>query len=172
VVSGIWELPIGKGRAFASHIPRGVDYVIGGWQLNAVISKQSGAPLNWGNVIFNGDIHNITLPADERSPDRWFNVNAGFNRVASQQLASNLRTFPLRFSGIRGDGQSLWNLSAIKYFPITETIRFELRGECFNSLNHPNLNDPNVTPTAAGFGQITAQDGFAREFQVAARIHF
>ncbi|MGH8100946.1 MAG: hypothetical protein ACREIW_06590, partial [Chthoniobacterales bacterium] len=143
VVSGIWELPIGKGRAFASHIPRPVDYVIGGWQLNAVISKQSGAPLNWGNVIFNGDIHNITLPADERSPDRWFNVNAGFNRVASQQLASNLRTFPLRFSGIRGDGQSLWNLSAIKYFPITETIRFELRGECFNSLNHPNLNDPN-----------------------------
>jgi hypothetical protein len=172
VISGIWELPVGRGRAFASNIPKALDYAIGGWQLNAVISRQSGSPLTWGNIIFNGNVNDIILPKDQRSVDRWFNTGAGFNRISSQQLGSNLRTFPLRFGSIRGDGQALWNLSAIKYFPITESVRFELRGECFNALNHPNLNDPNLSPTSASFGAITAQDGFAREFQVAARIRF
>jgi hypothetical protein len=172
VISGIWELPFGRGKAFASHVPKLVDYAIGGWQLGTVISRQSGDALTWGNIIFTGDGKDIVLPKDQRSVDRWFNPNAGFNRIASQQLASNLRTFPLRFGNIRGDGQALWNFSAIKYFPITETVRFELRADCFNALNHPNLNDPNVTATSSTFGAVTAQDGFAREFQVAARIRF
>jgi hypothetical protein len=33
------------------------------------------------------------------------------------------------------------------------------------------LNNPNVMPTSSTFGAVTAQDGFAREFQ-AARIRF
>jgi hypothetical protein len=140
--------------------------------LNAVITRQAGAALNWGNIIFNGDIHNIMLPKDQRSVDRWLNTDAGFVKASAQQLASNIRTFPLRFSGIRGDGQALWNLSAIKSFPITEQVRFQLRAECYNALNHPNLNNPSLSVTSATFGAITSQNGFAREFQFAARISF
>ena len=33
-----------------------------------------GAPLGFGNVIFNGDIKDIALPRSERSVDRWFNT--------------------------------------------------------------------------------------------------
>ncbi len=172
VLSGIWELPFGRGRALASHVPKALDYAIGGWQLDGVVSRQSGAALTWGNIIFNGDINDIPLPKGERSVDHWFNVDAGFNRSSSQQLASNLRTFPLRFNGIRGDGQALWNFSAIKGFPVNDRLRFLLRLDCFNCMNHPNLNDPVVTPTSATFGSITGQDGFAREFQVSGRIQF
>ena len=172
VVSGIWELPVGRGRSFASHAPGWVDAAIGGWQLNAVVSHQSGAPLNWGNIIFNGDIKDITLPGDQRAVDHWFNTDAGFVRSSSAQLASNIRTFPLRFSGIRGDGQSLWNLSAVKYFPLTERIRLQFRAECYNALNHPNLNDPNVSVTSGAFGTVSGQDGSPRQFQLAAKINF
>ena len=61
---------------------------------------------------FNGEVvGNIPLPKGQRSPDQWFNVNSGFNKVSAQQLANNLQTFPLRFSGVRADGQSTFNAS-------------------------------------------------------------
>ncbi len=103
--SGIWELPLGKRRRFGSSWPGVMDAALGGWQLGLVVSRQSGAPLGFGNAIFTGNIKGIPLPKDDVDVDRWFNTNAGFNRNSKEQLGSNLRSFPLRFSGIRGDDQ-------------------------------------------------------------------
>ena len=172
VVSGIWELPIGHTRAFGSNMPKALDYVVGGWQLGAVITRQSGAPLNFGDIIFNGDIKNIVLPKDQRSTTMWFNTNAGFVKAAGDQLASDIRTFPLRFSGIRGDGQAQWNFSGVKHFKVRERVDFQLRADCYNSLNHPNLADPNTTVTSTAFGTVTAQSGTPRSFQASARLSF
>jgi hypothetical protein len=172
VISGIWELPIGRNRALASNIPKWVDYGIGGWQLNAIITRQSGAPLTWGNIIFNGNYKDIPLPKDQRSVNQWFNVNAGFVRASSAQLASNIRTFPLQISNVRGDGQAMWNFSAIKYFPFNDRVRMQLRAECYNALNHPNLSNPNVSVTSGAFGSISSQNGNPRQFQLAAKVTF
>lgn len=172
VVSGVWELPIGRGRRIGATMPKVADFIFGGWQLNGMVTHQSGAPLGWGNIIFQGDIHNINLSGDQRSVDKWFNVNAGFVRDSAQQLASNIRTFPLRLAGVRGDGQNMTNLSAIKTFPITERIRFQFRAEAYNALNHPNFTDPNLTVTSGAFGTITSQNGGPRSFQIAAKIRF
>jgi hypothetical protein len=172
VVSGVWELPIGRGRRIGSTMPKAADVILGGWQLNGMVTHQSGAPLGWGNIIFQGDIHNINLAGDQRSVDKWFNVNAGFVRDSAQQLSSNIRTFPLRFAGVRGDGQNMTNLSATKTFPITERIRFQFRVEAYNALNHPNFTDPNTTVTSGAFGTITSQNGGPRSFQLAGKIRF
>jgi hypothetical protein len=67
--------------------------------------------------------------------DRWFNIDAGFNRNSQQQLASNIRTFPLRFSGVRGDGQASWDLSLLKNFNITERFVAQFRAEVYNASN-------------------------------------
>jgi len=149
-----------------------VDYVVGGWQFGAVITRQSGAPLNFGDITFNGDIKNIVLPKDQRSTTMWFNTNAGFVKAAGDQLASDIRTFPLRFSGIRGDGQAQWNFSGVKHFKIRERIDFQFRADCYNSLNHPNLADPNTPVTSTAFGTVTAQSGNPRSFQASARLSF
>ncbi len=45
VVSGVWELPIGRNRAFGGGMNRWADGVIGGWQLNGIGSFSSGQPL-------------------------------------------------------------------------------------------------------------------------------
>lgn len=37
----------------------------------------------------------------QRAVDRWFNVDAGFERDPSKALSANVRTFPIRFSGVR-----------------------------------------------------------------------
>ncbi|MCI0337413.1 MAG: TonB-dependent receptor [Acidobacteria bacterium] len=41
---GVWELPFGKGRKYLSGVNRGVDLVVGGWQLNTIFTWQSGLP--------------------------------------------------------------------------------------------------------------------------------
>jgi hypothetical protein len=169
--SGIWELPFGKGRRFGSAWHPVAEFTLGGWQLGGVWQHQSGAPLGFGNRIFNGDLNNIVLPKGERSVNQWFNVNAGFNRIAGQQLASNLRTLPIRFSGVRGPNQDRWDFSLIKNFKIKERFTTQFRAETFNAWNHPNLFGPNTDPTSGNFGVITAQDA-TRSWQGALRVTF
>lgn len=173
VVSGIWEVPVGRGRHLGGSLPKAVDFVAGGWQLNGIMQRQSGAPLAFGDVwtLFTGDTKSINLPKSERSVDRWFNTAAGFNRNNAQALASNYRVSALRFSGIRGDGQSRWDLSAIKNFKVTERWKVQFRAECLNAMNHPNLFAPNTTPSSTAFGTITGQD-VPRSWQMALRITF
>jgi hypothetical protein len=43
-----------------------------------------------------------------------------------------------------------WDAGIIKNFPITETVRFQIRAEAFNVLNRPNFFIGNVSFTPAG----------------------
>ncbi len=171
-VSAIYELPFGKGRMLASNVPKALDLIIGHWQLNTIVTYQSGEALGFGDTIFLGDIKNIALPSDQRSVSRWFNTSAGFVTDSKQQRANDIRTFPKLLAGVRGDGQSVWNVSLTKQFPITERARVEFRAECYDALNHPNFSNPNTTVTSPAFGTITSQAGLAREFQGALRLTF
>lgn len=159
VVSGIWELPFGKAKRFGRSWSKPLDTVAGGWQLNGIVQRQSGPPLGFGDVwtLFTGNPNEVLLSKDRRSVDQWFNPS-GFNRNSSQALASNIRVSPLRFSGIRGDGQARWDFSLIKNLAISERIKMQYRAECLNALNHPNLFTPNTNPTSTAFGTITSQD--------------
>lgn len=169
--SGIWEIPVGRGRTWGANLNSVGNFVLGGWQFNAVYMRQSGAPLGFGNAIFNGDLGNVVLPKGERSVDGWFNLNAGFNRNAAQQLGSNWRQFPIRFNGIRGPNQDRWDMSMLKNFRINERWRAQFRAESFNAMNHPNLANPNTGVTNAAFGTITGQDS-PRSWQMALKIEF
>ncbi|MEX2260775.1 MAG: carboxypeptidase-like regulatory domain-containing protein [Bryobacteraceae bacterium] len=170
--SFIYELPFGRGRWIGSNLPAAVNFIAGGWQLNGVIIYQSGQALGFGNALFSGNIQDIALPSGERNADRWFNTEAGFNRNNAQQLASNLRTLPPRFSGIRGDSQHRWDLSALKNFRIRESARLQFRAEAFNALNHTILNNPQTSPTNSAFGRITGTAASARTFQLALKLEF
>lgn len=170
--SGIIEFPFGKGRRFVNDLPRWADTIVGGWQVAFIMQRQSGAPIGFGNIIFTGDIQNIVLPKDQRDVDRWFNTDAGFNRNAAQQLASNVRTFPLRFSGLRTDDQQRWDLSLSKKFFITERVNASFRAEAFNLFNHVNFAGPNTNPTDTLFGRITATQANPRSWQFAFKLTF
>ena len=79
-VTWIYELPFGKGKPWGSSANAVVSRLIGGWQIQGIYTAQSGAALGFGNAIFIGDLKNIPLPKDQRNADRWFNINAGFER--------------------------------------------------------------------------------------------
>ncbi|HWQ53976.1 MAG TPA: carboxypeptidase regulatory-like domain-containing protein [Bryobacteraceae bacterium] len=173
VMSAIWDLPFGRGRHFGTKLPKPVEFIAGGWQLGMVGQRQSGPPLAFGDIwtLFTGDPDNIAIPRGQRTLERYFNIDAGFNRNSAQQLASNVRVSPLRFSGLRADGQARWDFSAIKNFSITERFKTQFRAECINAWNHPNLSAPNTTVTSSAFGSVSSAD-VPRKWQMALKIAF
>lgn len=173
-VNGIYELPFGKGRMLLSNTNGVVSRIIGGWQLAGIYAFQSGAPIGFGNIIFTGDVANIRLPGDQQRVERWFNTDAGFNKVAAQQLASNVRTFPLRFGSVRADAINNYDLSIIKNTEIFEGKSLQFRAEFLNAFNHPFFPAPNANPTVVQFGTVQAstQDNYARRIQLTVKFLF
>jgi hypothetical protein len=174
-VSGILELPFGRGRRFGTNAHPAVEILAGGWQLQGIYTYQTGFPVGWGNVLFTGNLDDIALPGSERSVARWFNTDAGFNKVTAQQLASNVRTFPLRLDSVRVDDVNNVDISVIKNVTIAGEKKLQFRFESINALNHPLLaTGLNSTPNAAAFGQIvtSAQTNYARRTQVLMKFLF
>ena len=171
-LSGVYELPFGHGRRFGATMAKPLNAVLGGWQLNGTAVRQFGQPLGFGNALFNGNVAGIALPKGQRNAVRWFNTEAGFDRNTKNQLDSNIRTFPLRFGGVRADGQSTWNFSLAKTFTIYERLKAQLRAETYNAMNHPSFANPNLSPTNSAFGAVTQTNSEPRNWQFALRINF
>ena len=114
-----------------------VDLIAGGWQFQGIYTFQSGFPVgNFGNLLFTGNYDDIALPSDEQTIARWFNTDAGFNKVTAQQLGSNVRTFPMRFDNVRTDVNNI-DLSVLKNATLGGGRILQFRFESLNALNHP-----------------------------------
>ncbi len=173
VGSAVYDLPLGRGKTFGSGAGAVLDHFIGGWQASAVYNAQSGSPLDWGNIIYPGRFSDLRLPGGKQSLERWFNTD-GFNKNAREQLANNIRTFPLRISGVRAAGINMWDLGLTKNITIRENVRLEIRGEAENAMNTPAFSPPNTTPTSSLFGQVTNTQfsGEQRRVFVGAKLVF
>ncbi|MBI3681763.1 MAG: TonB-dependent receptor [Acidobacteria bacterium] len=171
VVTGLWELPLGQGKRFLNR--SGVlNKVFGGWQTQAIYQYQSGPALGFGNAIFNGDLHNVPLSGDQRTIDRWFNIDAGFERATARQLGANVRRLPSRFSGIRGGAMDNWDISFFKNTAVSERMRLQFRCEFINAFNHTQFNPPNTTTTSSAFGAVTGESQWSRTIQFGLKLLF
>jgi len=95
-LSAIYELPFGTGHTFLSSSNGAVSRIVGGWQIQGIYAYQTGAPLSWGNYIYNGNFHDIAIPSDQQSLGKWFN-NTGF--VALRTATGSVVT---------SNGQPVW----------------------------------------------------------------
>lgn len=194
VVSGIWELPLGKGRKWGGGWNSYVDGMLGGWQLNAIYQWQSGRALDLGdrNVVFFGDPSNLRAEITSANADptrKVFDVSGFYFHDATVQtngvedpakqrtdtrisLANNIRYFPSRLSGLRGQNLNLWDISLLKKVRIVEGLDLELRGEFLNAFNHVQFSDPQTNPTNAAFGRVTDQANLPRNVQIGLKLIF
>jgi hypothetical protein len=155
-------------------VPTAVDVLIGGWQIAGVYQWQSGAPIGFGNILFTGNIDDIDLPRSERTRLRWFNTDAGFNKITAQQLGSNVRTFPLRLSNVRNQEVNNVDLSLIKNTRVGGGRTLQFRAEALNAFNHVLLPGPSTGPTVTEFGQISGsnQRNYPRRVQAMVKFIF
>ncbi len=173
-VSGIWELPFGRGRRLLAGVHPAASKIVSGWQLSGIYTYQSGAPLGWGNIIFNGNLRDIRLAGGEQTVARWFNTAAGFERNSALQLDRNVRTFQPRFGFLRGDKWNNYDLAVIKNTRIAEGKDAQFKAEFLNAFNHPLFPGPNTTPTAVAFGTTSAstQANYPRRIQLNLKFLF
>jgi len=191
VMSGIWELPFGRGRKWGSDWHSVINGILGGWQIQGIFQIQSGRPLdlNDRNIFFAGDLNKLKTIINGSTVDGTFSADGFYFTDAAVQtngvvdpakqradtrirLASNIRYFPTRIPGFRRQGLNLWDLSMIKNFSISESVKFQLRGEFLNAFNHPQFNDPNTDPTSSNFTKITSQNNLPRNVQIGLKLIF
>lgn len=180
VISGLYELPVGRGRALLGNAHPVVGAFLGGWQINGIGTFQVGTPLavrgsnNFTGIPYPDVLRDPTLPSDQRTPERWFDTDA-FANPAPFTIGNAPRTLPKT----RGPGLRDVSFSLFKTFEFLERFRLEARGELFNALNTVNYNSPNVSfsPNLQGqnvnanFGRITSALD-ARRMQLGLRLVF
>lgn len=212
--TGLYQLPFGKGKKFLGNAGRGLDALVGGWQIAFIGTWDHGFWM--GNSATEYQFRNPSLSPNKRltmnvfgqnqmlwfagdfDPTQASAVNASaldtlvpvsrgsraihplgpsFNNQIPQVLANgsvvltpitdnlswNTRNFML--------GPPAWNqdISAFKYFSITERVHLRMSGDFFNVFNHPTLNNPNPT---TGLINLSSQANSPRIIQVGARLEF
>lgn len=198
VMSGIWELPFGKGRKFGNDWNKVVNAVIGGWQVQGIGQLQSGQPIDIGgtsnnaynNIYVNSDISKLKTDIRSSNVDGLtFDISRFyFNDAAVQtngvvdpakqradtriQLANSIRVLPSRLAMFRRQRLNLWDLSVSKNFAFTESIKLQLRGEFLNAFNKVIFGAPNLTPNNTNFGKVTGQDNLPRDVQIGLKLIF
>ncbi|MDT7779162.1 MAG: hypothetical protein QOC99_1674 [Acidobacteriota bacterium] len=176
-----YELPVGKGRAFASGMPKALNYIIGGWQTAGTVVWASGRPftvysgLNTvSNVVQStADCSSCTRESGqlvlESGRNFWFDANtrALFSAPAPGSIGSTGRNFFLAPHYFQ------WDASLSKKFPITERVNFDLRFDARNVLNNPSFDNPTAVITSTIFGRINdSVTNNARRIQVSGKISF
>ena len=175
VFSGVYELPLGHGKRFANHLSKPLEMIVGGWQMNTILTVQSGLPFTLTtpgspsnarpDLIGKLDIHPGTT-------QRYFDTNA----VAAAPTNSSgvlLRQGTLGRNSLIGPGTRTVDLSMAKTTPIKERLKLEFRAEAFNLFNHPVYSNPNTDISAGNFGQITGtQMSSERQLQGVIRLVF
>jgi hypothetical protein len=184
VASVVYDLPFGKGRKYASSLNPVVDAVLGGWELNSIVTAHTGTPLN---VYYNPATANQVsgLSNDYRGqPFLRPNVSGSPTSQSSSQMINNYfagYTFAipaantpfgnLGRNAFRAPGLAQWDLSANKTFQIRELVKLQFRSEFFNVTNHTNFGLPGTVSNATSFGQIRTTYP-ARQIQFALKLMF
>ncbi|MEN6603784.1 MAG: TonB-dependent receptor, partial [Bryobacteraceae bacterium] len=115
-LAGTYELPFGKGRQYLSNANRILDAIVGGWATSHILMWNSGPLLTFGAMNVSGD-PTISNP----TKDKYFDTSK-FSVLAPYTP----RTNPWYYDGLRGFGFWQWDATAVKYFKITERVKFEL----------------------------------------------
>jgi hypothetical protein len=153
--ANVYDLPFGRHRRFGSDMPAGLDAVVGGWQLNNVVTIQSGPTYSvfadGARVDLIGDPFS-SIPAGRE-------LNPAAFRVATTPIFSTDPGGP-KFGNLgrnvfRGQRQEFWDASLFKNVParfISEDFNVQLRVQAYNVLNHINHFRPNRDLKSSDFG--------------------
>ncbi len=175
VVSYIYELPIGKGKAVGGNMGAVSDAILGGWQVTGITTFKDGFPLSIGTTDNNacgsfgcGQRPNVTANPNISNPTiyEWFNTQA-----FAQPAAYTFGNAPRYMSYLRSPGLANWDLGIQKWWNFGEVAKLQLRAEMFNAFNRVNLYAPNQTFGSPGFGTITGAYP-ARDVQMALKLYW
>ena len=182
VLNVLYDLPFGRGQAFARNVEGWRDALVSGWTVSSIVTAQSGFPftpqLSY-NPSNNGDTRNPVRPFLDPTlkgpvilgnPNQWFNPKAFLAPPVNSGFYGNVG----RDTYI-GPGLATWDFSVLKNTRIRESLNLQFRAEFFNLLNRANFNTPNLivfTPSGSSptAGAITSTSTTSRQVQFALKL--
>jgi Carboxypeptidase regulatory-like domain/TonB dependent receptor-like, beta-barrel len=190
-LSALYELPFGKGKKWGTEAGGFTNALIGGWNVNAIGTLQSGRPIDFSgrNIYFNGDLNSLKAKYSSNTDVPVFDVGGFYFHDAAVQtngaddpvkqradqrirLANNVRYFPSTVPGLRTQFLNLWDISIVKQIPLAGRVRAQFNVEILNAFNQTVFTNFSTDPTNASFGKVTSQTNLPREVQLAAKIVF
>ncbi len=174
--SATYQLPAGRGRKFLTNAGAVTDALLGGWEINGILTLQTGAPFsltmatsvaNTGTFTRPNRVCNGNLPSSQRTIKEWYNTSC-FVSPPVNNFGNAGRNILI------GPGFETLDFSLHKDFQIRERLGMQFRVEFFNLLNHPNFGIPGTSIGSATAGTISGiiPGGNSRETQFAARFHW
>src|SRR5829696_10020402 len=176
--ANVWDFPFGRNRRWGSDMNKALDVVVGAWQLNNIITAQSGpvynVTANGGRVDIIGD---PTPTAADRAAGRQLN-RAAFRSAVTPVFAGDPAGPKIGSLGrnvFRGQKQFYWDASLFKSFPvrwISEDFNAQFRFSAYNVLNRVNRSFPNGDINNTGdFGRDTNEQR-RRQIEFAIKLIF
>ena len=164
----VWQMPFGRGRTFDSDISKGLDALIGGWQLSGLARWTSGFPVGVDNGSF--------FPTDWQLEGQA-QLSGAPLRTGKSIVAGHVNLFPdpasafLAFrhgfpgetgqrNAFRGDGYSSVDLGLAKTWkmPYNDQHSLEFAWNVFNVGNQTRFNVQNASlavDNGTTFGRYT-----------------
>jgi len=192
-----YNLPFGRGRAYAANIPWLLDEVIGGWNLSNIVSWHTGVAFSTVSGAFVAGYANnapAIFTGDSSDIQRKVHKTEGgtLSLFADQDRAVNAFQGPVGFqigprNSLRGPQYFNLDTGLSKTFTLVPEwgLKLKFRGDAFNILNHPNFAAPTNNSAydditqPSNFGQLTsmvnsngANGSSARVLQISGRIEF
>ncbi len=178
VTSFVYDLPIGKGRKLLGAMPKAVDMVVGGWQINGINTFQRGIPFAIANNGNNAMLGASGLRATATGVDPYVGgriadrLNNYFNQAAFTNTPNYAFGTVGRFlPNVRQVGTHNLDFSLFKNFRPIEKVNMQFRAELYNATNTGSWANPNNTIGNAQFGIVTVKNnGVFRTAQMAVKI--
>jgi hypothetical protein len=176
--TGIWDLPIGRGRQFFTHAPKIVDALIGRWTMSSVFRMPGGTPFlpfitdanKLGGTLFNRVVRPDIVPGVPLRNPLWsrdcptgnacepFINPAAFMRPVKGTLGNAPRTLDIRSPRQEFFDFSLSKDFAWPFFGGKEgRRRLNFRVDLINAFNHPNFRYFNTGNTPNGLGTFPTE---------------
>ncbi len=169
VFAPTYQVPFGRGRKFGGNTNRLVDAVLGGWNISSITTFYSGFPFMPSIENYGPNGSGGTLSGPYNGPNNRPNVGTGspYSSVQNRNqwivgLGSGAYTLPAVNTFGNYPVNTLYgpifineDASLMKVFSLSERLKFSLRVDTTNTLNHTNLGMPNADIQSGSVGQIT-----------------
>ncbi len=175
VANAIYDLPIGRGRAFGKNMNKVADALIGGWQASGILSLHTGFPLTVNAADASGTGSRGARADCIAPPDVLGEQNSPLGGYQWYNPTSYMQPAPGTFGScgigtVRGPGLHTVDFDLTKNFKFTERQSMDLRADFINLTNTPILNSPN-NGVSTTLGLLQSSQG-ARNVQFSLKYHF
>jgi hypothetical protein len=157
----LYELPFGKGKSMAKSGAAAA--VLGGWQVNGIMSAYTGTPFTVGasGSLLNAPNNTQTADQVNTSVTRLGNVGPGqlyFDPTAFAQ-PTGVRFGTSGRNILRNPGVFNTDLDITRYFQLKERLKLQFRAQFFNVANSSHFGGVSTSVTSTTFMQITSASG-------------